>query len=315
MRLRTVYMGTAEIACAPLKALYHFPTCDIVCVITQPDRPRGRDMRTHSSPVKGCAEELGLPVLQPQTLRNNEILEQLRSFRPDLLIVAAFGQILPQIILDLPEYGAVNIHASILPRHRGAAPIQWAILEGDKETGITLMKMDAGLDTGDMIAFSRTRILETDNSRTLNDRLADMGASLITNTLPDYLSGKIIPKEQNESLATYARKIIKSDGKIDWSLPSIEIQRRVRAFTPWPGAFTNLPTKQKPLLKISGANTFELSGSVGEIISITENSIVVACGNGSLEITEVQREGGRVMEVKNFLNGCPLELGAILGSV
>tara|TARA_B100001971_G_C18236554_1_gene567652 strand:- start:386 stop:1333 length:948 start_codon:yes stop_codon:yes gene_type:complete len=313
MGFRALYMGTAEIACASLKALHELPDCEVVGVITQPDRPKGREMKAHFSPVKKYAIELELPVLQPQTLRNNETLGQLRSFHPDLFVVAAFGQILPQAILDLPKHGAVNIHASILPRHRGAAPIQWAILEGDEETGATLMKMDAGLDTGEIIAVSRTRIFETDNSRILRDRLADIGASLITNSLPYYISGKIMPKQQNESLATYARKIVKNDGKIDWSLPSTDIYRRIRAFTPWPGAFTYLPIRQRNLLKIHEATTSELSGSAGEIISITENTLVVACGNGSLDLTEIQREGSRVMDVKNFLNGCTLKPGMILG--
>ena len=189
-------MGTAEIACAPLKALYDLPNCELVSVLTQPDRPRGRGMNLQPSAVKQCAEELGLSVLQPPTLRNDGVLEQLRSLRTDVIVVMAFGQILPQSVLDLPKHGAVNIHASILPRHRGAAPIQWAILEGDHETGVTLMKMDAELDTGDIIAVSRTPIHANDNSQNLHDRLADLGASLLITTLGDYLAGSISPKHR-----------------------------------------------------------------------------------------------------------------------
>jgi len=313
MGFRTLYMGTAEIACTPLKALNDYPNCEIVGVLTQPDRPRGRNMKTKSSAVKECAEELGLSVLQPQTLRDDDVLEQLRSLQAELIVVAAFGQILPQSVLDLPKYGAVNIHASILPRHRGAAPIQWAILQGDSETGVTLMKMDEGLDTGDLIAVSRTTIQATDNSQTLHDRLAELGASLLISTLPDYVGGSITAKPQDDSLSTYARKIVKDDGRIDWSLPSIEIHRRIRAFTPWPGAFTFLPIEKRSLLEICEASISESEGNAGEILSVSKNNLLVACGQKSLKLTKLQREGSRTMDVDNFLNGCPLEPGMILG--
>jgi methionyl-tRNA formyltransferase len=306
-------MGTAEIACAPLKALYDLPNCELVSVLTQPDRPRGRGMNLQPSAVKQCAEELRLSVLQPPTLRNDGVLEQLRSLRTDVIVVMAFGQILPQSVLDLPKYGAVNIHASILPRHRGAAPIQWAILEGDHETGVTLMKMDAELDTGDIIAVLRTPIHATDNSQNLHDRLADLGASLLTAKLRDYLAGHISPKPQDNDLSTYARKITKDDGQIDWSLPAIEIHRRIRALTPWPGAFTFLPVKQARLLKIPEAYISEPEGNPGKILSVSENSLVVACGKNSLSLTKLQREGSRSMDVDNFLNGCPLASGMMLG--
>ena len=313
MGFRTLYMGTAEIACAPLNALHDLPGCEIVSVLTQPDRPSGRSMKMQSSAVKHCAEELGFSVLQPPTLRDDGVLEQLRSLQADLIVVTAFGQILPQSVLDLPKHGAVNIHASILPRHRGAAPIQWAILEGDRETGVTLMKMDEGLDTGDIIAVSRTPIQATDNSQILHDRLAELGASLLIRTLPDYVAGIISPKPQDNNLATYARKIVKDDGRIDWSLPSIEIHRRIRAFTPWPGAFTFLPIEQRNLLKISEASISESEGSAGEILSVSGNNLLVACGQKSLALTKLQREGSRTMDVDNFLNGCPLEPGMMLG--
>jgi methionyl-tRNA formyltransferase len=313
MGFRTLYMGTAEIACTPLKALNDHPNCEIVGVLTQPDRPRGRNMKTKSSAVKECAEELGLSVLQPQTLRDDDVLEQLRSLQAELIVVAAFGQILPQSVLDLPKYGAVNIHASILPRHRGAAPIQWAILRGDSETGVTLMKMDEGLDTGDLIAVSRTTIQATDNSQTLHDRLAELGASLLISTLPDYVGGSITAKPQDDSLSTYARKIVKDDGRIDWSLPSIEIHRRIRAFTPWPGAFTFLPVEQRRLLKIHKASITESEGNAGEILSVIGNNFLVACGQKSLAFKELQREGSQTMDVDNFLHGCPLKPGMMLG--
>ena len=313
MGFRTLYMGTAEIACAPLKALNLLPEYEIVGVLTQPDRPRGRSMKVLSSPVKQCAKELGLLVLQPQTLCNDEVLEQILSLRADLIVVSAFGQILPKSVLDLPRHGAVNIHASILPRHRGAAPIQRAILEGDNETGVTLMKMDEGLDTGDIIAVSRTPIQATDNSLILHERLAELGATLIVRTLPDYIVGKITPNPQNNNLATYAKKITKDDGRIDWSLPAVEIHRRIRAFTPWPGAFTFLPVEKKRLLKVCAAGISESEGSAGEILSVIGNNLLVACGQKSLTLTELQREGSRRMNVDNFMNGCSLEPGMMLG--
>ena len=313
MGFRTLYMGTAEIACAPLKALNLLPEYEIVGVLTQPDRPRGRSMKVLSSPVKQCAKELGLLVLQPQTLCNDEFLEQILSLRADLIVVSAFGQILPKSVLDLPRHGAVNIHASILPRHRGAAPIQRAILEGDNETGVTLMKMDEGLDTGDIIAVSRTPIQATDNSQILHDRLAELGATLIVRTLPDYIAGKITPNPQNNNLATYAKKITKDDGRIDWSLPAVEIHRRIRAFTPWPGAFTFLPVEEERLLKVCEAGISESEGSAGEILSVIGNNLLVACGQKSLTLTELQREGSRRMNVDDFMNGCSLKPGMILG--
>ena len=313
MGLRTLYMGTAEIASAPLKALNFLPEYEIVGVLTQPDRPRGRSMKVLSSPVKQCAEKLGLLVLQPQTICSDEVLEQILSLRADLIVVSAFGQILPKSVLDLPRHGAVNIHASILPRHRGAAPIQRAILEGDNEIGVTLMKMDEGLDTGDIIAVSRTPIQATDNSQTLHDRLAELGASLLISTLPDYVGGSITAKPQDDSLSTYARKIVKDDGRIDWSLPSIEIHRRIRAFTPWPGAFTFLPVEQRRLLKIHKASITESEGNAGEILSVIGNNLLVACGQKSLAFKELQREGSQTMGVDNFLHGCPLKPGMMLG--
>ena len=313
MGFRILYMGTAEIACAPLKALHDLPSCELISVLTQPDRPRGRGMNLQPSAVKQCANELGLSVLQPPTLRNDDVLEQLRSLRADVIVVMAFGQILPQSVLDLPKHGAVNIHASILPRHRGAAPIQWAILEGDHETGVTLMKMDAGLDTGDIIAISRTPIHATDNSQNLHDRLADLGASLLTATLRDYLAGSISPKPQDNNHSTYARKITKDDGQIDWSMPAIQIHRRIRALAPWPGAFTFLPVKQRRLLKISEANISKSQGNAGEILSVGGNGLVVACGDNSLELTKLHREGSRAMNVNDLLNGCPFASGMMLG--
>ena len=313
MPLRVLYMGTAELACPPLAALHASPIADVVGVVTQPDRPGGRKLKPQPSRVKQCAIELGLPVIQPQTLRTPEALEQLAAFEADLFIVTAYGQILPQTILDLPLHGALNIHASLLPRHRGAAPIQWAILEGDTETGITLMRMDAGLDTGDMIATAKTPITESDTAQTLHDRLAKIGAALLTQSLTGFLDDTLSPVPQDDNQSTYARKIKKQDGQIDWTQPAIDIHRKLRAFTPWPGIFTQLPIEKNRLLKIQAAEISSPKGNSGEVLFANEMGIVIGCGEQSLNLLKLQREGGRSLNAAEFLNGCPLQAGQRLG--
>ena len=244
--------------------------------------------------MKILAEKLKLPVLQPLKARDEKFISELRELKPDLIVVVAYGQILPQAILDLPRFGCLNVHTSLLPKYRGAAPIQWAIANGEAETGVTIMKMDAGLDTGADFVHARTPILPTDNSQTLHDRLAQLGAELLVETIPDYVAGKILPKPQPAEGASYAAKIKKEDGKIDWNEPAEKILNRLRAFTPWPGAFTFLKTEPKPqLLKIWKAEMVEKSGGAGEILSADKNGIVVACGKNALRILELQREGGR----------------------
>ena len=309
MRTRVLYMGTAELACPPLVALHASPVADVVGVVTQPDRPGGRKLKPQPSPVKQCALGLGLPVIQPQTLRIPEALKQLAAFEADLFIVTAYGQILPQTALDIPTHGALNIHGSLLPRHRGAAPIQWAILEGDAETGITLMRMDAGLDTGGMIATAKTPITKTDTAETLHDRLAEMGAALLTQSLSGILDGTLTPVPQDDSQSTYARKIIKQDGQIDWTQPAKKIHRQWRAFTPWPGIYTELPTEKNRLLKIQAADISPAKGKAGEVLSVDENGILIGCGEQSLNLVKLQREGGRSLNAAEFLNGCPLQAG------
>jgi len=230
MPLRIVFFGTAELACASLRALAANAEFKVVAVVTQPDKPRGRDMRLQPSAVKAAAVELGIAVLQPKRAREEGFIHEIRELAPDLNVVVAYGQILPQALLDVPKHGSVNVHTSLLPRHRGAAPIQWAILEGDPETGVTIMKMDAGLDTGPILTERRTTIEEKDTGRTLHDRLAVLGAELLVETIPDWVSGKIVPRAQAEG-ATYARKIEKADGLIVWNETAAQISRKVRAFT------------------------------------------------------------------------------------
>ena len=316
-------MGTAELSCASLEKLAG--TFSVVAVVTQPDKPKGREMKLQFSPVKILAGKLQLPVLQPAKARDEQFISGLRGLKPDLIVVVAYGQILPQAILDLPKFGCLNVHTSLLPKYRGASPIQSAILNGDAETGATIMKMDAGLDTGEIISQLRTPISPEDNSQTLHDKLAQLGAELLAETIPDYVAGTILPQPQPAEGASYAAKIKKEDGEIDWSEPAEKILNRLRAFTPWPGAFTFLRNAEhrsagramlgasKPqMLKIWKAEVVEKSGPAGEILFADKNGIVVACGKNALRILELQREGGRRLSASEFLAGNPLKQGGWL---
>jgi methionyl-tRNA formyltransferase len=311
--LRIIFMGAANLSCASLKALAHSAKFQVVAVVTHSDHPKGRGLKPQPSPVKSLALQLGLPVLQPECTRDGKFITELRALQSDLIIVAAYGQILPQAILDLPRSGCLNVHTSLLPKYRGAAPIQWAIATGDTETGVTIMKMDEGLDTGDILAQCHTPIRPADDSVTLHDRLALLGAELLLQTIPDYAAGKIQPTPQSAEGASYAPKIKKEDGRIDWNQPAQTIWNRLRAFTPWPGAFTFLKAEPKPhLLKIWKAEVAECSGRPGEILQADRNGIVVACGQNALRILELQREGGRRLNAGEFLAGYPLKAGGNL---
>jgi methionyl-tRNA formyltransferase len=321
--MKIVFMGTAELSCASLDVLVHDRQFQIAAVVTQPDRPKGRELKPQPSPVKMLAQKLDLPVLQPGRARDETFISELRGLAPDLIVVVAYGQILPPAILDLPRHGCLNVHTSLLPKYRGAAPIQWAMANGDAETGVTLMKMDAGLDTGPIVAQRRTPIQSTDDSATLHDRLARLGAELLLATLPDYVAGKIQPRPQPAEGVSHAPKIKKEDGRIDWTLPAHTITNRLRAFTPWPGAYTgrspsfslsrsgDMPKRelQPHLLKIWKAEVVENSGKPGEILSADKSGILVACGQGALRILELQLEGGRRMRWAEFLAGHPLKPG------
>jgi methionyl-tRNA formyltransferase len=321
--MKTVFMGTAELSYASLAALARDPRFQIAAVVTQPDRPKGRDLELQPSPVKALAQKLNLPVLQPAKARDENFISELRKLTPDLIVVAAYGQILPQSILDLPKHGCLNVHTSLLPKYRGAAPIQWAIANGETETGVTIMKMDAGLDTGPIVAQQRTPISPVDDSVTLHEQLAQLGASLLVQIIPDYVAGKILPQPQPAEGVSHAPKIKKEDGHIDWDLPAQKILNRLRAFTPWPGAFASWSPSfglsgsrstlkrefQPQLLKIWKAEIIEKSGGAGEILSADKGSIVVGCGQGALRILELQREGGKRLTVEQFLAGHPLKAG------
>jgi len=313
-RLRIVFFGTAELACHSLEALAAQPEFAIVAVVTQPDRPRGRSLQLQPSPVKAVALRLVLPVIQPERARAAEFISQLTPLAPDLIVVAAYGQILPQAILDLPKHGALNVHTSLLPKYRGAAPIQWAILEDEPETGVTIMKMDAGLDTGPTLSQTKTTITNEDNGQTLHDRLAAIGASLLVQTIPPYLAGKLQPKPQANDGANYARKISKNDGLIDWSKPARSIFNQIRAFTPWPGSFTYLNEPHRHLLKIWRAEVIKNPmGTPGTVLDSANGSLVVACSAESLRVYEVQIEGGKRLPIEQFLLGHPIPAGTKLG--
>lgn len=312
--LKVVFMGTADLACASLKALIGWPGCSVIAVVSQPDKPKGRDLHLVPTSVKQVAQAAGVPVLQPVKARLPEFLDQLRQLAPDLIVVAAYGQILPQALLDIPRLGCLNVHTSLLPRHRGAAPIQWAIAEGDAVTGVTIMKMDAGLDTGPMLSTVETEIRPEDDGQSLHDRLAQLGGELLVKTIPDYAAGLIVPRPQPAEGMTYARKITKDDGRIDWSQPAAKVWNRIRAFTPWPGAFTQLPeANQRGLLKVFLTSSEAASGEPGTILSADAQGLLVACGQGSLRIREMQREGGKRLKAADFLRGLPLQPGQRLG--
>ena len=312
--LRIVFMGTAELSCDSLRGLLAAPGFQVAAVVTQPDRPKGRDLRLQPSPVKELGMQAGLPVLQPERARSEAFLAELRGLQPELIAVVAYGQILPPDLLSLPRFGCLNVHTSLLPRYRGAAPIQWAILNGETETGVTIMKMDAGLDTGGILTQARTPIQPEDTAETLRERLARMGAELLARTIPDYIAGGLVPREQPAAGVSYAPKIRKQDGRIDWQQPARAIWNRVRGLVPWPGAFSFLPGQPQPhLLKIWQAEVVEDSGAPGVVLRADRNGIVVGCGEAALRIRVLQREGGRRLAAADFLEGQRLSPGQALG--
>lgn len=312
--LRIVFMGTPALARVSLEELLRESAFELVGVVTQPDRPKGRELKLQPSPVKEVAISAGLPVLQPAKARDENFISELRALQPELIAVAAYGQILPGSILELPRYGCLNVHTSLLPKYRGAAPIQWAILNGDSETGVTIMKMDAGLDTGDILTQRATPIQPTDNAQTLHDRLAQLGAQLLAQTVLDYVAGEISPRPQPTEGVSHASKLKKEDGRIDWTLPAKTIWNRIRAFTPWPGAFTLLSAQPHgQFLKIWEAEVASESGRPGEILRADKNGLLIGCGQDALRIVTLQREGGRRMTAAEFLSGHPLKVGELVG--
>lgn len=275
-------------------------------MLTQPDRPAGRGMRSTPGAVKRLAQAHGLDVFQPETLRDAPDRARISAARPDALVVAAYGLILPPAVLEAAPLGAINIHASLLPRWRGAAPIQRALMAGDRETGISIMRMDAGLDTGPVLAQERVPIGSEDDAQTLHDRLAALGARMIVAALSDLAAGRAHAVPQPEAGATYARKIAKSDAHIDWQADARGIERQVRALRPHPGAVTRW---RGEALKIWDVRCEPAPGAPGTVLRVGHEGIVVACGNGSLRVLQLQRAGGKRLAAGEFLRGCPIAVG------
>lgn len=309
---RIVFAGTPEFSVPPLQALIEagHPPC---AVYSQPDRPAGRGRRLRPSPVKQCALDHQLPVHQPQSLRDPQAREALTALRPDLMVVVAYGLILPQAVLDIPRRGCVNIHASLLPRWRGAAPIQRAILAGDAETGVCLMQMERGLDTGPVLARATTPIHAEDTGGTLHDRLSLIGASLLTGSLEGLLAGGLAAAPQDDAQACYADKLQKAEARIDWSEPAAAIQRRIAAFNPWPVAETRHDGTRLRLWRAAVAEGAPDRAPPGTVIAVSAEGVLVQCGSGVLRLLELQAEGGRAMAAADFLNGHSLQCGERFG--
>lgn len=309
--MKVVFYGSADFACPALRALVEHPSFDVVGVITQPDRPRGRQGKLTPTPVKLLAMKLHCKVLQPSSLHSPAFLAQLRYLRPDVGVVAAYGKILPRAALDLPRFGNLNIHGSLLPKFRGAAPIQRAIMEGCDETGVTIMRMDEGLDTGDLLLQQSTHIRDSDTVATLHDRLAEIGATLLVDALRLLAQGKAVFRPQPEGGATHAPKITRDDEWIEWETSKRRVWNHIRALTPGPGACTWLLTEKGPKLVKLLAADFErfVKGAPGEIIKLDGDGIHVASPRGAVIIREIQAEGKRRMLAAEFLRGCPLRVG------
>lgn len=310
--IRTVYMGTPEFAVPSLRKLLEQPWIDLVSVFTQPDRPAGRGNKLALSPVKQFAVQNNLPVIQPVNLRKEpQTVDALRSLAPDLIVVAAYGLILPRSILEIPCFGCINVHGSILPAYRGASPIAAAILDGKPETGITIMLMDQGMDTGPALAIGKTAILADDTSASLTARLADLGADLLIDTLPQWIKGGLQATPQNElpgEISTCGR-IDKDAGRIDWSQPALQIERMTRAYAPWPSAFTTW--KGEPF-KIWHAEAMEGSAAQGRVVALGRE-VAVGTGGGLLKLKIVQPAGKKAMEIRSFLNGASNFMDSVLG--
>jgi methionyl-tRNA formyltransferase len=305
-------MGTPDFAIPPLLAL-HGSDHQVGLIVTQPDRPQGRGRKLNPPPVKKIALKLGYEVYQPFEFNSDEAKERLLQIQADLFVVVAFGTILPPNYLEIPALGAINIHASLLPRHRGAAPIHWAILKGDQETGVTTMQLNAGMDTGDILLRAKTPILADDTARSLHDRLSEMGGQLILKTISGLLDDKIGPIAQDESAATYAPMLQKKDGEIDWDQPSATLSRFIRAMDPWPGAYTFCDGKRIKVFK-AAPRAYPVSKPPGTVLQGFVNELLIATKDGALSILELQEASGKRLAVKNYLCGCCMAPGSRLGS-
>lgn len=302
--MKIIFMGTPEFSVPVLEALVR-EGHEVIGVVTQPDKPKGRGKAVLMTPVKEKALEYGLPVYQPVKVRDPEFIEVLKGLKPDIMVVVAFGQILPGAVLDIPPLGCVNIHASLLPKYRGAAPIQWVIIDGEKETGITTMMMDTGLDTGDMLEKTPVPIAEDETGDSLHDKLSAAGASLIISTLKKIEDGTIIRTPQTDEGTCYAKMLKKDMGNIDWTMEAAAIERLIRGLNSWPGTYTKWKGKT---LKIWKAQVLEeeYEGACGEVVHVTKDRLLVKTGKGTLSLLELQPEGKKRMAVDAFLRGYPV---------
>ena len=304
--MRLVFAGTPTFAATALDALIHSDH-QVVLVLTRPDAAAGRGMKQLSSEVKRLAQAHQLPVYQPPTLRDEQTVEHIRSFAADAMVVAAYGLILPRNVIELFPFGCINIHASLLPRWRGAAPIQHALLAGDKETGVSIMHMDEGLDTGPVYRTQAISIARDETASSLHDKLAELGARMIVQSLAGIASGELKAQPQAAESASYAHKITREQARIQWVQPAAQIERGIRAFNPFPGAFSHL---NQQLIKVWSAKIDAGGvGAPGEVVGVADSGIVVACGSGALQLTELQRQGGKRLPAAEFLRGFPVESG------
>lgn len=309
---RIVFMGTPEFAVPTLLALdeHH----QVVGVVTQPDRRAGRGQKMMASPVKEAALERGLPLFQPETLRTPEAVARLADWRPDLIVVAAFGQILRPPVLRLPSHGCLNVHASLLPRHRGAAPISAAILAGDPATGVTIMRMDEGMDTGPILAQAECPIAAGDTTASLTAKLAELGSQLLIETLPAWLAGEIEARPQDDAQATYCRPLSKQDGRLDWARSAAHLDRQVRACDPWPGAYTTWEGKRLKVLRARPVAGWQGEGKPGTVVELEAGGLAVVAGRGALQLLEVQLAGKKPMAAGPFARGQRYLVGGSLGT-
>ncbi|PLX80518.1 MAG: methionyl-tRNA formyltransferase [Desulfuromonas sp.] len=307
--IRTVFMGTPEFACPTLQGLIE-AGCNMVGVFTQPDRPSGRGKKMTPPPVKLLAEQAGFPVYQPERLRRPEAVQQLRDLAPDLVVVVAYGQILPKAVLEIPRFGCINVHASLLPAYRGAAPINKAIVDGCSETGVTTMFMDEGLDTGDMLLKNTLPIGPFDTAGGLHDRLAVLGRDTMVQTLQQLCNGTLERIQQDDARSSYAPLMKKEDGRIDWQLTANAIHNLIRGLDPWPSAYTCL---EGQVLKLADSAPAEGNGEPGEIVSAGPEGVVVGCGEGLLRVGALQLPGKKMLPAADFLRGRKLESGIRLG--
>ncbi len=311
--MRIILFGTPQFAVPTLAAL--LDVHDVVAVITRPDRPHGRGQKVSANPVKALATARGVPVLQPTRLDDPEWLAQIDAFGADLAVVAAYGRLLPQRLLDIPRLGFINVHASLLPRWRGAAPIHRAVLAGDAQTGVTIMRVVLALDAGPTFASAAAPIAAADTSEVLETRLASMGAELLVATIARMASGAISETPQNESGVTYAAKLERCESQIDWNRFAVEIDRQVRGLQPWPLAAAILEGRRIAFLKSSVVDAAPLGATPGEILEAGGNGLVIACGSGAIRITEVLPEGRRAMPASAFLRGAPGKIGTMVAAL